>query len=55
MGTDADGHGLLADAGVTRPVDQAALVRLDELLLGAAEEEHATVEGTERVEIDHGP
>src|SRR5262245_23146980 len=43
VGAHADGDGLLSDVGVARAVDQPALVRLRQLLLAAADRDHAAV------------
>jgi hypothetical protein len=54
MGTDADGYGFLADVGVASAVDQAALVRPGQLLLGAPDKEHAAKEGQEYLFVETG-
>src|SRR5260370_39035349 len=45
IGTHAHGDGFLADVSMTRAVYKPALVRTGQLLLGAANEEHAAAEG----------
>jgi hypothetical protein len=44
MGADADGNGFLSDVGVTGTVNQATLMRPDQLLFASANEQHTAIQ-----------
>jgi hypothetical protein len=54
MSADSDRDGLLADVGVTRPMDQSALMRPGQLLLTAANQQHLPVKQQELAFVQSG-
>jgi hypothetical protein len=54
MSADSDRNGFLADVGVTRPMDQSALMRPGQLLLTAANQQHLAVKQQELAFVQSG-